>query len=238
MATLDIFYFEFIIEFLNIVGICERPVTTKVRRLCSVKYCPCKNMVIVGPYLTCHDHLVEKSALKHAYKYASFVWPLRWKSWKDNLFWLELYILYTIFLHGQFFTLNNRRTFLVAGRWGRGGILTCERDVYPHAYAEAYCITESYNSSNKFKTYIAYRKRFKIVSGTINCFIVYFFWYIIIKKKSINDQKKNSLHLLFKQSREVRLKAKAIELHTRIHSEFFNRPFKRENMHRNSLWYF
>ena len=31
---------------------------TNVRRLCSVKNCPCKNMVIVGPYLTYHDHLV------------------------------------------------------------------------------------------------------------------------------------------------------------------------------------
>ena len=32
--------------------------TTNVRRLGTVKDCPRKNMVIVGPYLTYHDHLV------------------------------------------------------------------------------------------------------------------------------------------------------------------------------------
>ena len=35
-----------------------KPATTNIRRLGSVKNCPCKNMVIVGPYLTYHDHLV------------------------------------------------------------------------------------------------------------------------------------------------------------------------------------
>ena len=32
---------------------------------------------------------------------------------------------------------------------------------------------------------------------TIYCFIVYNFWYIIIKKKTIKNQKKNSFHLLY-----------------------------------------
>ena len=34
------------------------PATTNVRQLGSVKNCPCKYIVIVGPYLTYHDHLV------------------------------------------------------------------------------------------------------------------------------------------------------------------------------------
>ena len=34
------------------------PATTNVQRLDSVKNCPCKNIVIVSPYLTYYDHLV------------------------------------------------------------------------------------------------------------------------------------------------------------------------------------
>ena len=58
-------------------GFCTFPATTNVRRLGSVKNCPCKNMVIVGPYLTNHDHLVQKGVLKHIYTYATFVSALR-----------------------------------------------------------------------------------------------------------------------------------------------------------------
>ena len=58
-------------------------------------------MVIVGPYLTYHDHLVQKGVLKQFYTYTTFVWLLRWKSWNKIIILLKLYILYSIFLHGH-----------------------------------------------------------------------------------------------------------------------------------------
>ena len=49
-------------------------IETNVRRLGSVKDCPCKNMVIVGPYLIYRDHLVSTVVLKHNYiTYATIV---------------------------------------------------------------------------------------------------------------------------------------------------------------------
>ena len=79
-----------------------KPATTNARRLGSVKNCPSKNVVTVGPYLAYHDHLVLKGVLKHIYTYATFVWPLRLKTWKEIIFWLELYILNTIFYTDNF----------------------------------------------------------------------------------------------------------------------------------------
>ena len=48
----------------------------------------------------------------------------------------------------------------------------------------------------KLKNHIADGKRFKIVQGTIYCFIVYNFWYIILKENE--ERQKNSFHPLKK----------------------------------------
>ena len=39
----------------------------------SLKNCPFKNMVILGPYLTYHSHLVQNGVLKHICTYDTFI---------------------------------------------------------------------------------------------------------------------------------------------------------------------
>ena len=79
--------------------------TTNVKRLGSVKNCMSINMVIVGPYLTYHDHLVEKGRFK-TYSYIRHIClASEVKVVKRDYILTLLCILYTTLLHGQFFTL-------------------------------------------------------------------------------------------------------------------------------------